>query len=171
MTLSPAVFLDRDGVINELITEQGSQRSPRTIGEFRIIPGFVEFARELKEMGFELIVITNQPEVRRQLVQSFVIEEFHEIIRKTAGVEHFFVCWHDEEDKCDCRKPKPGLILQAARELGIDLKRSYLVGDRPKDAEAATAAGCGAILFRNNDLEQGNSFTHYRQVIDYILGK
>lgn len=144
------VFLDRDGVICKLVNDHGALRSPRSLPEFKFVDGVIEFLRCLRGLDLEIAVVTNQPEVKRNLVRKELVEQFHEIIRERTGVEHFFVCWHDDEDMCNCRKPKPGLLFQAAKELGVDLSGSYLLGDRQKDMDAARAAGCQGILVGNN---------------------
>ena len=110
-TEKKAVFLDRDGVINGMINEVGAFRSPRTMDEFTYEPGVADFVKKVKELGYVVAVITNQPEVKRGLVTKEAVMLLHEKIRKEIGIEHFFVCWHDNEDQCQCRKPKPGRNL------------------------------------------------------------
>lgn len=144
------VFLDRDGVICELVNDQGVLRSPRSMPEFQFVDGVIEFLHRLRELDIEVAVVTNQPEVKRNLVRKELVEQFHEIIRERTGIEHFFVCWHDDDDMCNCRKPKPGLLFQAAEELDVDLSGSYMLGDRQKDMDAARAAGCQGILVGND---------------------
>ena len=140
------VFLDRDGVICKLVNDHGVLRSPRSMPEFQFVDGVIEFLDRLRELDIEVAVVTNQPEVKRNLVRKELVEQFHQMIRERTGIEHFFVCWHDDDDTCNCRKPKPGLLFQAAEELGVDLSGSYMLGDRQKDMDAARAAGCRGIL-------------------------
>lgn len=141
-----AVFLDRDGVINANLERDGKPVAPTTMAEFRILPGVVEATRRLKEAGFLLIVVTNQPDVRNGITSKATMEAMHAGIRKLMPIDEIMVCLHDDPDNCDCRKPKPGLLLEAAARYGIDLKLSIIVGDRWKDVLAGQAAGCRTIF-------------------------
>jgi len=144
--LKPAVFLDRDGVLNETFVRDGTSYPPGKVADVRICPGVPNALRRLKTEGFLLIVVTNQPDVARG---TQLAEEVHAINRRLAidlPLDDYFVCMHDGSDHCDCRKPKPGMILSAAARHGIDLKRSYMVGDRSGDVLAGLAAGCRATF-------------------------
>ena len=141
-----AVFLDRDGVINANLERDGKPVAPTTLAEFRILPGVVEAARRLKDAGFLLIVVTNQPDVRNGLTPQATMEAMHAEIRKLLPVDDFMICLHTDADQCACRKPKPGLLLQAAAKHGIDLAASTIVGDRWRDILAGQAAGCRTIF-------------------------
>jgi D-glycero-D-manno-heptose 1,7-bisphosphate phosphatase len=156
-----AVFLDRDGVINKMINEGGLLRSPRTQAEFEYELGIVEFANSIRDLGFEIAVITNQPEVKRGLVSREIVEQFHKKITSDTGIEHFFVCWHDVSDNCSCRKPKAGLFFDASEKLHVDLGKSYMVGDREKDMLAAQSARCEGILYSKTPDESGSHFPAY----------
>lgn len=142
-----AIFLDRDGVINQLIEEKANLRSPRRMNEFRYESGVLEFIQDIKKLAFEVIVITNQPEVKRGLVTKKMVNDFHKKIHNDTGICNFFICWHDTDDNCGCRKPKPGLLLAASEKLNISLKDSYMIGDRDKDIIAAENVGCTGILY------------------------
>lgn len=137
-----AVFLDRDGVINRAPIIEGLPRSPRNIQEIEIILGVKEAVTLLFSSGFEIVVVTNQPEVARGFICQDDIEKIHEEISKQTGLKHFKVCIHDNQDRCDCRKPKPGMLSQAAKEWNLDLKQSFLVGDRWKDIQAGQEVDC-----------------------------
>jgi D-glycero-D-manno-heptose 1,7-bisphosphate phosphatase len=141
-----AVFLDRDGVINANLERHGKPVAPTTMAEFRILPGVVEATRRLKEAGFLLVVATNQPDVRNGITPMATMEAIHAEIRKLMPIDDIMICLHIDADNCACRKPKPGLLLDAARKHGIDLKSSYFVGDRWKDVNAGKAAGCRTIF-------------------------
>lgn len=142
MSLSPAIFLDRDGTltINDL--------SPKTIEELTMVPmpTVQSLFSALKKKKFKLVVITNQPDVARGLQQREVVEAINGRIEAEFSIDKTFVCYHTDEDNCACRKPKPGLLLQAAQELGISLKDSFMVGNRWSDVEAGAAAGCRTVL-------------------------
>lgn len=144
--LKPAVFLDRDGVLVKPVVRDGFPYAPLRWEEFCLLPGGAEAVGKLREAGYIVIVITNQPEVRRGSLDPDLLEQFHHRLRQWAAVNDIFACGHDDRDHCDCRKPRPGLILEAARRHAIDLSRSYLVGDTERDLEAARAAGLTFLL-------------------------
>ena len=141
-----AVFLDRDGVLNEAIVRDGKPYPPRTLDEFRIVAGAAEELGKLKEAGFLLVVVSNQPDVARGTMGRETVAAFDAALRAALPVDDIFTCCHDDGDNCDCRKPKPGLLLAAAEKHGIDLESSYMIGDRWRDVDAGAAVGCRAIL-------------------------
>jgi D-glycero-D-manno-heptose 1,7-bisphosphate phosphatase len=141
-----AVFLDRDGVLNHGVSRGGTPWAPRTLDELEILPGVSEALASLRAAGFLLIVVTNQPDVPRGTATRAGVEAIHAHMRATLPLDDIRVCYHDDSDNCDCRKPAPGLLLAAAAEHGIDVRRSFMVGDRWRDIGAARAAGCTAIL-------------------------
>ena len=136
-----AFFLDRDGVINRAFIRNGKSYPPQTIGEFEILSGVLEAISDLKQNGFKIIVVTNQPDVSTGVQNLKTIEEFHRIIKEKLLVDDIKVCFHLESDQCECRKPQPGMIFSAAEEWAIDLSKSFLVGDRWRDIEAGKTAG------------------------------
>lgn len=146
VTQAKAVFLDRDGVLNANIERDGRQVAPTTLEEFRLMPAVEEAARRLKHGGFMLIVVTNQPDVATGRTARATVGAMHAQLRKALPLDDIKVCYHVDTDGCDCRKPKPGMILQAAAERGIDLSRSIVVGDRWSDIQAGQRAGCFTIL-------------------------
>jgi len=141
-----AVFLDRDGVLNEPLVRDGKPYPPSTLSELRITEGAAEALAELKRRGYLLIVVTNQPDVARGTVSRASVEEMHAAMALALPLDAFYTCWHDDADRCTCRKPLPGLLLAAAEDYSIDLARSVLVGDRWRDIDAGAAAGCATIL-------------------------
>ena len=147
--MNKAVFLDRDGVLNEIIFREGKPTSPREIGEFRLLPGVNEALRALKDRGFLVFVITNQPEIARGTLTVERLREMHHLLSQTLSIDKIYVCMHNDGDGCECRKPKPGLLLRGAEEWEIDLGASYMVGDRWKDIEAGATAGCTTILVKS----------------------
>ena len=141
-----AVFLDRDGVINRAVVREGKPYPPATLAEFEILPGVLDALRELDEAGFLLIVVTNQPDVARGLQQREIVEAMHQRLRKELPLDDIKVCYEVESPTSLCYKPKPGMLLEAARERDIDLSRSYMIGDRWRDVGCGVAAGCFTIF-------------------------
>ena len=155
MTAKPAVFLDRDGVINANLERSGRPVAPTTLAEFQLLPGVESAVRRLKERGYLIVVITNQPDVANGLTRRATVDAMHDIIRTKLAVDAIEVCFHNETAGCNCRKPKPGMILKAAAEYSIDLARSYVVGDRWRDVAAGRAAGCSTIFIDYDYKQEG----------------
>jgi len=141
-----AIFLDRDGVVNKAIVSNGKPMPPRSLNELEILPKLNESLTVLRELKFEIIVVTNQPDVSRGTLSIETVQSIHQSLGTDLGLKYFYICFHDDIDKCECRKPKPGLLLKAAVELNIDLKKSFMVGDRWRDIEAGQAAGCSCFF-------------------------
>jgi D-glycero-D-manno-heptose 1,7-bisphosphate phosphatase len=148
-----AVFLDRDGVLNRAIVRGGKPYPPAGLAELEILPDVPEALAVLKTAGFLLLVVTNQPDVARGRQQRTVVENIHEKLRASLPLDDFFVCYHDDRDACDCRKPKPGLLLQAAMKYRLDLAGCYMIGDRWRDIDAGHAAGCRTAWIDRGYLE------------------
>ncbi len=144
--LRRAVFVDRDGVINRPIVRNGRPFAPASVDELEILPGVAEALTRLSNAGFIIVVVTNQPEVARGTLPRAALDAMHASLQSVLPLDDIRVCPHDDRDACDCRKPKPGMVLAAARELGISLEESYLVGDRWRDIEAGRNAGCVTIF-------------------------
>jgi len=140
-----AVFLDRDGVLNRAVIRDGKPYPPANLDELEILPDVSGALAALKKCGFLLLVVTNQPDVARGAQQRSVVESIHERLRAILPIDDFFVCFHDDKDACDCRKPKPGLLIQAAAKYGLELTASYLIGDRWRDIDAGHAVGCTTV--------------------------
>jgi D-glycero-D-manno-heptose 1,7-bisphosphate phosphatase len=138
----PAVFLDRDGVINRAFVRGGTPHPPASLGELEILPSVPTALRALKELGYALIVVTNQPDVARGSASRALVDAIHARLSSELELDAIFTCFHDETDACECRKPKPGLLMKAAGDFDIDLSASFMVGDRWRDVEAGKRAGC-----------------------------
>jgi D,D-heptose 1,7-bisphosphate phosphatase len=155
-----AIFMDRDGVINEMIyhQEMGIIDSPFTVEQFRLLPQVAEAVSLVNQMGFKAVVVSNQPGIARG---NFSRETLARIDAKMKGelaaggafLDAIYYCPHHPQGsngnyriECDCRKPKPGLLLQAAREGDIDLTKSFMIGDGLTDIQAGHSAGCKTIL-------------------------
>ena len=142
-----AIFLDRDGVLNRVfLQEDGKTHPPQTLEQVEILPGVLEGCKSLRRAGFLLIAVTNQPDVVRGTQLQGVVETINETIRRQIPLDDILVCFHDNHHRCECRKPKPGLILEAAGRFHVDLRSSYLIGDRWTDIEAGRHSGCKTIL-------------------------
>jgi D-glycero-D-manno-heptose 1,7-bisphosphate phosphatase len=145
-----AVFLDRDGVLTQSINREGKPYPPKVVSEVKILPGVMEALELLRSVNFELVVVTNQPDVARGTSTIKEVSEINSYISNLLDLEKFYICYHDDSDHCDCRKPKAGLLLKAAIELDIELTASYMVGDRWRDIGAGQAAGCGTYFINYN---------------------
>ncbi len=141
-----AVFLDRDGVLNRAIVKNGKPYPPGSLEELQIPDDVPHALQALKEAGFLLIGVTNQPDVARGVQRREVVESINASLLAALPLEDILVCYHDDGDHCSCRKPQPGLLQRAAARYGIDLVSSYMVGDRWKDVEAGKRAGCTTVL-------------------------
>lgn len=150
-----AVFLDRDGVLNRALVRNGKPYPPRNLGELQIPEDVPDALKTLREAGFLLIGVTNQPDVSRGTQGREVVEEIHATLLKALPLEEILCCYHDDGDGCLCRKPLPGLLLQAADRYAIDLSSSFMIGDRWKDIEAGQRAGCITILIDHQYAERG----------------
>ncbi len=141
-----AVFLDRDGVINQSVVREGKPYPPANWQELLILPGVPSALSRLQEAGYRLVVVTNQPDVARGKQEQAVVEDIHANLLTHLPLDEIKVCFHDDSDQCECRKPKPGMLLTAAQEARIDMAQSFMVGDRWKDIEAGHRAGCTTIF-------------------------
>lgn len=144
--MTRAAFLDRDGVLVREIVLAGIARAPLRLDDFEVLPEAGEQVRRLHAAGLRCVVFTNQPEVARGLLSFEVLNEMHRQLRESTGVDEILVCPHDEPDQCTCRKPKPGMLLDAAERAAIQLNQSFVVGDRWRDIDAGRAVGCYSIL-------------------------
>jgi D-glycero-D-manno-heptose 1,7-bisphosphate phosphatase len=157
-----AVFLDRDGVLNRVfLHDDGKTHPPQTPEELEILPGVHECCRLLSQAGFLLIAVTNQPDVSRGTQRQEVVEAINEKIRSQIPLNEMLVCFHDNHHHCDCRKPKPGMILDAATRHYIDLRGSFMIGDRWTDIEAGRRSGCKTILINAPASEASRSLPNY----------
>lgn len=144
--MTRAVFLDRDGVLNEARVVDGVPRPAEGLDDLRILPDARAGCERLREAGFLLICVTNQPDIARGTLARAAVDEINALLASELGLDEVVVCPHDDADDCDCRKPKPGMTLRAARRHGIDLRRSFTVGDRWRDVEAGRNAGTATVF-------------------------
>jgi D-glycero-D-manno-heptose 1,7-bisphosphate phosphatase len=141
-----AVFLDRDGVLNRAFVRNGKPCSPTSPAQFEILPGVAEAVGALRRAGLLAIVVTNQPDLSTGRQTPADVEAMHEALRATVPLDGLEMCACVDADNCARRKPKPGMLIEAAREFSIDLSRSFLVGDRWRDVGAGRAAGCRTLF-------------------------
>ena len=144
-----AVFIERDGVLGLARTERPHQISPSTLEEMHVNTAVVPVLSKLKSAGFLLIGTTNQPGLSRGYQNRRELDRIHNLLQKTFSLDDILVCPHDEIDRCPCRKPKPGLLFEAAFKWHLNLDRSFVVSDKWQDAEAARAAGCTSLLIQS----------------------
>jgi histidinol-phosphate phosphatase family protein len=156
-----AIFLDRDGVLNK-----NRDDYVKSTKELEIFSNIGKEILKLKMKGFLIIVITNQSVINRKIITIQELEEIHLTIQKflmknNTSIDKFYFCPHRPDENCDCRKPKPGLILQAINEFSIDVSKSWMIGDSKTDIQAGEKAGCKTIFFKKND-----SFTNILKIIE-----
>lgn len=141
-----AVFLDRDGVLNNPIVVKGKPYPPNNIEEVVIPDGVKEGLGEFKRLGYLLIMVTNQPDVARGKTSQISVNKINEFIKDKLMLDDVFCCFHDNEDNCECRKPKPGMIFSASKKWNIELNESVMIGDRWKDIESGKLGGLKTFL-------------------------
>jgi len=165
-TRARAVFLDRDGVINRALERDSKPYPPRRLAEFEILPEVTAACKKLKRAGYLLVVATNQPDVGRGTLTKEMVETIHAEMCRRLPIDRVEVCYHPGQGQsdCDCRKPRPGMLLRAARALNIDLKQSWMVGDRWRDMDCGHAAGCRTIFIDRGYAEE------LRQKPDFSAG-
>lgn len=176
--INRAVFLDRDGVLNRPVVREGRPFPPAHIDEFELYPDAVGACARLKAAGFLLVVVTNQPDVGRGTQSRESVEAMHAKLRAAIpSLDAIEVCFHAgaaQGEPCECRKPKPGMLLRAAAALNIELKQSFLIGDRWRDVNCAHAAGCRAVFIDHGyseTLREKPEFTvsNLREAVSAIL--
>jgi len=150
MSYHRAVFLDRDGVLVIPHFRDGRSFAPTKLEEFAIYPEAPECVARLKRAGFIIVVVTNQPDVGMGRVKREIVEEMNARLGRLVPVDAIKVCYHSDNDGCACRKPLPGMLLEAASEMDIDLSSSIMVGDRASDIEAGARAGCWTAFINLN---------------------
>jgi len=177
MMPNKAVFLDRDGVINRPIIVDGKPYPARTVADLEILPGVNRACSDLKSAGYVLIVVTNQPDVGRGTLKKEVVEAIHKTMMQHLPIDRVEVCYHaggELGEKCDCRKPKPGMLINAAVALDIDLSCSFMVGDRWRDIDCGKRAGCKTVFIDwgyNEELREKPDFTgaNLTEAVRWIL--
>ena len=158
-----AVFLDRDGVLVSARPVGNAAHGPLTLDQFHIMPGIEEPLERLREAGYLLVLVTNQPGIARGELTWDVLQEMHRRLQAVVTLDAVYVCPHTDADACACRKPKAGMLLQAARELSIDLGQSVFIGDTERDFRAGESAGVTTILL---DYEYNRALTEAARVRD-----
>jgi D-glycero-D-manno-heptose 1,7-bisphosphate phosphatase len=146
LTATPAVFLDRDGVLVRAPVVDGKSYAVRRLEDFRLLPGAARAVGALRAAGFKIVVVTNQPDIGNGLVTADLVAAMHDRLRRKLAPDAIELCPHRPDENCLCRKPKSGMIQAAARRLNIDLSSSFMVGDRWSDIVAGHAAGCYTIF-------------------------
>jgi D-glycero-D-manno-heptose 1,7-bisphosphate phosphatase len=169
-----AVFLDRDGVINSLVLRGGRPVSPRLLSDFSLEEGVRVTLERLRDAGFRLFVVTNQPDVARGMLSLQLLAQMNEQVMSQLPIERVVVCPHDDYHQCRCRKPRPGMIEELAAETNIELSGSFVIGDSWRDVQAARACGCVGIILdryynRNDDADYrvGNIAEAARLILQY----
>ncbi|MEJ7692852.1 HAD family hydrolase [Daejeonella sp.] len=169
-----AVFLDRDGVLNKGYVKDGKSYAPRKIEHFKLLPYAVQSVEKLRKHGFLVIVATNQPDINNGLVTLIEVEKMHLLLKRRTKIDDIFLCPHSKDEECLCRKPKPGMLLDAAKKHNINLSKSFIIGDRSSDIEAGTGAGCRAIFLNRfykepKPTSQEQTFYSINAATNYII--
>ena len=134
------VFLDRDGVINKLVERDGRMVSPRTFDDFEVLPNVESAIKLFRENSYEIVVVTNQPDISRGLMEIQQLEMMNRVVH-ALGIASIRICTHSDSDNCLCRKPKPGLMIDYLKSIGELDCRAWMVGDEDRDEEASQNAG------------------------------
>jgi len=153
----PAVFFDRDGVLAIPEIRDGQSVAVRRLEDFTVYAEAHESVRRAKALGAIAVVVTNQPDVGNGLVGLEIVEAMHQRLRVLVPVDAVYACYHTRADNCGCRKPKPGMLLRASNDLGIDLQRSIMVGDRTSDVAAGREVGCRTILIARASRDENSA--------------
>lgn len=146
MSGKPAVFLDRDGILIRMTVRDGKPYAVTPAETPTMFDDVEHSCRALSAAGFLLVMVTNQPDIKRGITTRAFVDETNRILKMKLALDDLRICYHDNEDRCDCRKPKPGLLLGAASDLGLDLDRSFVIGDRQTDILAGKQAGCRTVF-------------------------
>jgi D-glycero-D-manno-heptose 1,7-bisphosphate phosphatase len=171
-----AIFLDRDGVINRAVIKNGRPYPPSSLDTLEILPGVKESLERLNKAGYLLIVITNQPDVSRGKTTKATVDRIHQYMMANFPLDKISSCFHDDADQCNCRKPKPGLLINAAKDYKLDLSSCYMIGDRWRDIESGVLAGCKTIFLDYGYLEKQPDNLDFRvksltEATNIILGE
>jgi len=148
-SVKQGIFIERDGILNQVRVDRQHQVSPLTLEEFHVNQAMGPLLSKLKAGGLVLVATTNQPGLSRGYQSRRELERMHDLLHRTLPLDDILVCPHDATDRCPCRKPKPGLLVEAAFKWHLDLDRSFVISDKWQDAEAARAAGCTSLLLQS----------------------
>ncbi len=165
------IFLDRDGIINNIIMRDEIVSSPRTLDEFQFTDHIFEFVESLHKEKKEIFVVSNQPDIARKKMDISELNKMTKKIEEELKIENIAYCIHDDEDCCNCRKPKPGLINNFMKEFNLISAESILIGDSHKDIEAAKNANISSILlstYYNSYIENSIEYTHISSLKDLL---
>jgi len=147
--MKTGIFVERDGVLNLVDVQRRHQVVPLTLEQFSVNQQAAPVLKKLKAAGFILIATTNQPGLSLGTLSRRELDRMHDLLRSCLPLDDILVCPHDETDRCPCRKPRPGLLTEAAFKWQLDLERSFVIGDKWQDAEAARVAGCTSLLLKS----------------------
>jgi D-glycero-D-manno-heptose 1,7-bisphosphate phosphatase len=167
-----AIFLDRDGVVNKVVLRKGTPSSPRTVDEFELEADAHKSISRLKAAGFKIFVVSNQPDLARGHLTRAALDAMTGTVLATLPVDGVRICPHDDDDACSCRKPKPGMLIDLARENRLVLSQSFMIGDSWKDSTAAARAGCRSIILDrpyNQNAPADLRVTDLGQAADVVL--
>jgi len=162
ISVTQAVFVDRDGVLNRSIIREGKPYAPRELHDFRILPGVRCAIANLRTAGFLVVVVTNQPDIGNGLISSSTVERMHEKLRAQIPVDGILICPHRQADGCACRKPKSGMIDEAIIRFGITRAGSYMIGDRNSDILAGLTASLYTIFVDRGYVEPLTAAPHLK---------
>ena len=167
-----AIFFDRDGIINEVVMRDGIVSSPRCCAEFQIAPDFIELHAALRQHSVKMFVVSNQPDVSRKLLPAHELRQMDDEMKRQFAFDEIVYCTHDDSHGCECRKPKPGMIISLLNKYNLSPKRVVFIGDSKKDVEAGRAAGVTTIYVQRgyNSEAEGAEFTVHslREVLEVV---
>lgn len=147
--MKQGVFIERDGILNQVRVERQNQVSPLTLEEFRVNTETAPWLKKLRDAGLVVIATTNQPGLSRGYQSRRELDRMHEVLRRALPLDDLLLCPHDETDHCSCRKPKPGLLIEGGFNWHLGLDHSFVISDKWQDAEAARNAGCTSLLMES----------------------
>mgnify|MGYP006418440159 CR=1 FL=1 len=170
------LFLDRDGIINEVIIRNNKVSSPRTFEEFKIRDEFKLFYDQIKSLNLNIFVVSNQPDIARSLMDKKVLEKIDKKLFKHFNFTEICYCTHDDKDHCPCRKPKPGLVLNLLHKYNLNKGDSFLIGDSHKDIFAGNNAGIKTVLLKtsynkNNECFPDFTITSFLNIMGTLIKK
>ncbi len=155
----------------------GKPYAPTKIKDFEILPDVRLLLDQLKQSGYFLVVVTNQPDVGNKITKQETVESMHAILLNELPLDEIKVCYCKQTDQCECRKPKPGMLIEAALEFNLDLINSYMIGDRRSDIEAGAAAGCRTVFidrgyrYSEHPKKVDKKTMNLQEAVEYILEK
>ena len=162
MTMIKNIFLDRDGIINEVVMRDQAVSSPRTLEEFSIRSDFVLFYKQIKDQNYNLFVVSNQPDIARKKMTSETLDLMTQKLYSQFNFTEIVYCTHDDTDACFCRKPKPGMIISLTNKYNLRLDKSLIIGDSCKDIRAGQNARIRTILLRTSYNKNISCFADHR---------